>query len=218
MNFVEREATRATTDGLDEASETLDRLLRAAAHVRTRLGEFLEQYALTEVRYSVLATLSAAAQTGLSQAELAEQLMQSESNISTLIERMQQDGFVDRLRSDTDRRKRVLLLSPNGQRLLERVEIAKRGWAVRLIRGVPADDRSTLGLLVRQLGESLDGNASAKPATPASIPGEAARSHEELLWGECHSDDGDQINSPHLALRQMLSALSLNSPLAENEA
>lgn len=217
MNFVELEAPRATTNSSDEASETLDRLLRAAAHVRVRLGEFLEQYALTEVRYSVLATLSAAAQTGLSQAELAERLMQSESNVSTLIERMQQEGFVDRLRSDADRRKRVLLLSPSGERLLNRVEVAKRGWAVRLMRGVPADDRSTLGLLLRQLSENLDGNAPVKPSPPPLILGGTACSHEELLWGECHSD-GDEINSPHLALRQMLSALSLNSSLAEGEA
>jgi len=217
MNFSEREATLAIIDSVDEASETLDRLLRAAAHVRARLGEFLEQYALTEVRYSVLATLRAAAQTGLSQAELAERLMQSESNISTLIERMQQEGVVDRLRSDADRRKRVLLLSPSGERLLDRVEVAKRGWAVRLMRGVPADDRSTLGLLVRQLGDNLDSNTSVKPAPSASILGEATCSHEEFLWNECHSD-GDEINSPHLALRQMLSALSLNSPLAEDEA
>lgn len=217
MNFAEREATHATNDSLDEASETLNRLLRVAAHVRARLGEFLEQYALTEVRYSVLATLKVAAQAGLSQAELAERLMQSESNISTLIERMQQEGFVDRLKSDADRRKRVLLLSPSGERLLDRVDVAKRGWAIRLMRRVPADDRSTLGLLMRQLSENLDGNTIAKSSSPTLIHDQAARSHEELLWSECHSD-GEEFNSPHLALRQMLSALSLNSPVAEDEA
>ena len=86
------------------------------------------------------------------------------------------------------------------------------------MRGVPADDRSTLGLLVKQLSENFDGSTNVKPSSSASIHAEAACSHKELVWAECHTDDGDQINSPHLALRQMLSALSLNSQLAEDEA
>ena len=217
MNFVEQERNLELTGFTDEASETLDRLLRAAAHVRLRLGEFLEQFALTEVRYSVLVALRIASRTGLSQSELAERLMQSESNISTLVERMQQDGLVDRLRSDADRRKRVLLLSSSGQRLLDRIEVAKQSWAVRLLRAVPADDRSTLGLLMRQLVLSFDGTA-LKPAAPPTTLAEATRSHDDLVWSECHSGAGEKPNSPHLALRQMLSALGLNNQLAEDEA
>lgn len=218
MKFAEREALLATTDSVDEASETLDLLLRAATHVRMRLSDFLGQYSLTEVRYSVLATLRVAAQAGLSQAELAERLMQSESNISTLIERMQQEGFVDRLRSDADRRKRVLFLSPSGQRLLDRVNAGKRAWADRLMSGLPADNRSTFRMLVKQLGESFYGNAVSKSSSSVTIQNEATLTHKELHWAECHLDDGDQLHSPHLALRQMLSALSLNSQLAEDEA
>lgn len=217
MNFVEREKIPELTDSANEAGETLDRLLRAATHIRLRLGEFLEQFALTEVRYSVLVALRAASLAGFSQSELAERLLQSESNISTLVERMQQEGLVDRLRSDADRRKRVLLLSPSGQRLLDRIEVAKRSWAARLLRAVPVDDRSTLGLLMSQLVENFDGSP-AKPAPSAAILAEATGSHDDLVWTECHSGEGDKLNSPHLALRQMLSALGLNNQLVEDKA
>ncbi|MEK6262453.1 MAG: MarR family transcriptional regulator [Planctomycetota bacterium] len=218
MNFAEREKTHELTDSVDEASATLDRLLRAAAHIRLLLGEFLEQFELTEVRYSVLVALKIASLTGLSQSELAERLLQSESNISTLVERMQQEGLVNRLRSDADRRKRVLLLSRSGQRLLDRVEVGKRSWATRLLRAVPADDRSTLGLLMRQLVDGFDGGISVKSAPTAASLAEATCSHDDLVWTECHSGDGEEPNSPHLALRQMLSALGLNNQLAEDEA
>lgn len=218
MNYAERERNHELADSVDEASETLDRLLRAATHIRLRLNEFLEQFSLTEVRYSVLVALRIASRTGLSQSELAEHLMQSESNISTLVERMQQEGLVDRLRSDADRRKRVLLLSPDGQRLLDRVEVGKRSWAARLLRAVPADDRSMLRLSVKQLGESFDGSTSAKSAPSATTLAEATCSHNDLVWTECHASDGGELNSPHLALRQMLSALGLNNQLAEDEA
>ena len=217
MNLVERETAFESTDTANEAGETLDRLLRAAAYIRLRLSEFLEQFALTEARYSVLVALNNAALVGLSQSELADRLLQSESNISTLVDRMQQDGLVDRLRSDADRRKRVLLLSPGGVRLLERVEAAKRNWAARLVRAVPADDRSTLGLLMRQFVEGLEGSR-ATLATATTIRAEATYSDDDRAWAECHSGVGDELNSPHLALRQMLSTLGLNNQLVEDEA
>ncbi len=218
MNFAECETTADRTDSAGEANDTLDHLLRAAAHIRLRLGEFLEQFALTEVRYSVLVALRIASLSGRSQSELAERLMQSESNISTLVERMQQEGLVDRLRSDADRRKRVLLLSPGGERLLDRVEIAKQNWAARLLRAVPADDRSTLGLLTKQLVESFEGSPSAKAAPSATILAEATCSPDDHVWTECHPGEGKEVNSPHLALRRMLSTLGLNDQLAEDEA
>ena len=218
MNFAERETTHERSGSVDEASETLDRLLRAAVHIRLRLAELLEQFALTEARYSVLVALRIASLIGLSQSELAERLMQSESNVSTLIERMQQEGLVDRLRSDADRRKRVLLLSPNGRRLLDRVDIAKRSWAARQLRAVPADDRSTLELLMRRLVESFDGGSGAKAGPSVPMLAGATGTPDELVWSECHPGDVDAMNSPHLALRQMLSALGLNSQLAEDEA
>lgn len=217
MNFAERGQTPELTDSVHEASETLDHLLRAATHIRLRLGEFLVPFSLTEIRYSALVSLRLASLTGLSQSELAERLLQSESNISTLIERMQQEGLVDRLRSDADRRKRVLLLSPSGQRLLDRVEVAKRSWAARQLRAVPTDDRSTLGLLMGQLVAGFDGT-TAKPASSTTTLAEATCSHDDLVWTECHSGEGEELNSPHLALRQMLSALGLNHQHAEDEA
>lgn len=224
MNLVEREMIANANTAKCAANESLDCLLRAAAHIRQKRVELLEQFALTEARYSVLAALKVAALEGLSQSELAERLLQSESNISTLVERMQQEGLVDRLRSDADRRKRVLQLSPSGVRLLDRVEAAKRNWATRMVRIVPADDRSTLALLMRQLVEGLEGHRSDSAATSAvgtlSVTSlhEAAPSHEESSWIDCHGSAGDELNSPHLALRQMLSTLGLHHQNLEDEA
>jgi MarR family transcriptional regulator, negative regulator of the multidrug operon emrRAB len=218
MNFAEREKPHEVTSPVDEASETLDRLLRAASHIRLRLGEFLEQFALTEVRYSVLAALRIASRTGLSQSELAERMLQSESNISTLTERMQHEGLVDRLRSHADRRKRVLLLSARGTQLLDRVDIAKRIWAAQLLRAVPAEDRSALGVLMGLLVAIFTGSTGGKPAVSAPDLADAACSRDGRVWTECHGGEGAGMNSPHLALRQMLSALGLTNQLAGDDA
>jgi hypothetical protein len=131
---------------------------------------------------------------------------------------MQQDGLVDRLRSDADRRKRVLLLSPSGHRLLERVEIAKQSWATRLLQPVPADDRSTLQLLMRQLVANLDGDTASKRPSIGTNRSEATSSESDQAWENRPLPEVEVLNSPHFALRQMLSALGLNDQLAEDGA
>ncbi len=231
MDLVERIANSVKSVPMSEAGETLDRLLRAASLVRSRLGEFLDPFGLTEVRYSVLVALNTAGEMGLSQSELAERLMQSESNVSTLIERMAQDDLVERLRSDADRRKRVLLLSSTGSRLVERVENAKGNWALRQLQGVPADDRATLGLLLGQLVASHEGRSALKGGTSVSSRGsttsrnarsafDAEGSTDSLSWSEAAHDeeDGEGVHSPHRALEQMLSALGLVNQLVKDES
>ncbi len=230
MDLAERTVNTANSFSASTANETLDCLLRVASFIRLRLGEFLDQFELTEVRYSVLASLSSAGARGLSQSELAERLMQSESNVSTLIERMSQVGLVDRLRSHADRRKRVLLLSATGATLVERVEAAKSHWAVRQLQGVPADDRSTLGVLLGQLAESQAVRTGLKLVPSVSLRVsmtlQQVTRHDEhgssvqSSWAEPgHDEEGEsEGHSPHRALEQMLSALGLVNQLVKDEA
>ncbi len=216
MELVQDAATRERTDTQQRACDALDHLLRTALLVRTQFSEFLEHYSLTEVRYSALAALRIAGRGGLSQAELAERLLQSESNISTLSDRMQQDGLVDRLRSEADRRKRVLLLSLAGQVLLDRVEAGRRVWALHVMRGVTPIERQTLLNLAKRLGDVLSGQTSTTGPTTKTPTAETSV-HQPARWVESRLDHADETQSPHIALQQMLSSLGLANQLGEVE-
>ena len=50
MDLVERTVNSVMSVPMSEAGETLDRLVRAASLVRSKLGEFLDPFGLTEVR------------------------------------------------------------------------------------------------------------------------------------------------------------------------
>lgn len=217
MNVSEIDMTSSSIGNWGSAGETLDRLLRASTYVRMQMSDFLDEFSLTEARFSVLSTLSAAAEKGLSQSELADQLIQSESNVSTLIERMQQDGLVHRLQSDSDRRKRVLRLSSEGQRLFDRVELARQIWASKLLRSFPMDDASTLGRLLARLVENFD-VAAGRNKVGYSSPKENMTSSGSFIRHEESIESNEESHSPHLALRQMLSTLGLISQLVEDEA
>ncbi len=192
--------TRTGTDSFSRPGEIVSELLHAAMFVRLRLGEFLEHYELTEGRYSVLTVLDAAGASGLSQSEVADRLMQSESNVSTLVERLQRDRLVSRRWSDTDRRKRVLLLTADGQQLFDRVEMARHRWAESLLSNISPDVRLGLSSGLRQLSaKTVESTNTAKHVEPAAsdIAG------GETVW-PIHP------NSPHFALEQMLSTLGIS--------
>lgn len=193
-------------EGPVNSAVLLDGLLRVSQIVRVRLNDWLGHFELNDGRHSVLAVLARADQEGCSQAELAEQLGQSESNISTLIERMQRDGLVNRLRSNADRRKRILLITPEGLSTLQSVDASRSAWAGRLLNGISADDRPRLHSLLQQLGTSLE-STIATPAVSTvheSVPAEFA-----VLAAMGHQADPiEDPHSPQFALRKMLLALS----------
>lgn len=194
-----------------DAAALLDGLLRVAQGVRLRSNEWLGRFQLNDGRHAVLMALASANENGCSQAELAVKLGQSESNISTLIERMQRDGLVDRLRSEADRRKRVLLISAAGRRTLASVDVGRSAWAARLLNGIAADDQTRLFRLLQQLGTCLEAPMSS-PVAPKSTTYNRIVSDE----ADPRISPTDNPQSPQFALQQMLLALSSSAGVESN--
>ena len=214
-------ADRALNENsLTNSTTLLDTLLRVSQIVRVRFNEWLAEFDLNDGRYTVLQILAKAGNNGLSQAELAERLGQSESNVSTLIERMQRDELVDRSRSEADRRKRVLLISMRGRSALDDVEERRSQWTACLFNGMPVTDSSQLLSLLDQLGQVL------KSATVNHVTFETKMNAHHLVGDQTsttvmfHSEDPiDSPGTPQFALQQMLLALSVHasSESAEKE-
>ena len=137
------------------SGELMDRFLQVSHLLRTTLARHFSEFGLTDVRFAVLRTVRSFEPDGCTQSELAARLNQCESSISMLIDRMRNDGLLYRLRSKSDRRKRLLMLSTEGRRLLEQAE----AWHVRrmdrLLAPLDGDHRrqlqSTLDVLYRTL-------------------------------------------------------------------
>ena len=100
----------------DTAVDIVDNVMRAAHRLRGLLNSHLGQFELTDIRYAVLQAIRETASNGCSQKDLSNRLNQTESSISTLIERMRQSGLLYRLPSTVDRRRKVLLLVRTGPR------------------------------------------------------------------------------------------------------
>lgn len=206
MDVVAGEESRFIADS-HEPSELITELLHVAGYLRLRQAEFLERFDLTEGRFAVLSALYIAGDQGLSQADVADHLMQSESNVSSLIDRLQGQQLVDRRWSSTDRRKRIVLLTEAGQALVQKVETARRSWAQRLFEGLNVRDCSILSEQLRRLPGGQGAHIVKLPEAP-TIPIES-QATPEPAWQALKVHGGEDASSPQVALEQMLVTLGL---------
>ena len=166
-----------------EASEIVARVIKAAGRLHGLLASHFSQFGLNEIRYEVLQIVDAASQEGCSQAELADRLDQSESSVSTLVDRMRKDGLLYRLRSKTDRRMKSLMLTDKGRQLYSSARACHDERMSDLLKAVDPVHVSMLNMLLKLLAgelEKVEIPMLQEAQAPASIPMEPSAPLEPL--------------------------------------
>lgn len=134
-------------------------LLRTAECLTALLQAPTARAGLNESRYNVLNVLRHKDSGTCTQTELATLLLQSESNLSTLLERMRLDGLISRVRSESDRRISLIGLSAAGREALLRAVQARARAVAPIFKALDeqraGELRESLGQLVRQLEHTL---------------------------------------------------------------
>jgi MarR family transcriptional regulator, 2-MHQ and catechol-resistance regulon repressor len=112
---------------------------------------FRETYDSSFSRFDVLAHLSQAGKAGLSTSILAANLLASKGNITRLLDRMGEDGLVERKLSSEDRRVSKIYLSAQGQSLFERMAADHESWAHELFTTTSTAEKEELLRLLKQI-------------------------------------------------------------------
>jgi MarR family transcriptional regulator, organic hydroperoxide resistance regulator len=120
------------------------RFVRLQQRVFGEMGQTLKPTGLSIPQFDVLSTLTE--QEGLSQSDLAARLYVTKGNVSGLIDRLVDAGFVERRSAPGDRRSNAVFLTPEGRK------VADEG--IRLQKAFVAD---TLGKLQVTDLKVLDG-------------------------------------------------------------
>ncbi len=153
---TEAPATIPTPD--TPAIKVVAALLKTSHLLRAFLADHFAEFGLSDIRYTVMRRIDQSGDQGCSQAELARELNQSESSISTLIDRMRNDGLIYRLRSQNDRRKRVLLLSDEGRQRFARARACHGERMAQLLGGLDEGQvrilQTSLDVLAEELAET----------------------------------------------------------------
>ena len=126
------------------------RLLRATRRMENALREELRRAdGMTLPRFDVLAVLHRR-EDGLTMSELSRLLMVSNGNVTGIVERLVEDGWIARTSIKGDRRVTLVCLTEEGRTGFEALAARHEGWVNKLLGVVSIDEvNEMLGPLER---------------------------------------------------------------------
>lgn len=132
----------------DPGYDLVTQVLSAANVMVKESHRLFRPYGLSEAQFNVLNVLGPAGPGGLSQRALSDVLVVDRSNITGLLDRMEQGGWVKRADHPEDRRVYLVTLTADGRKLWQKVLPEYLAAVSRVTAGVPAADlKRTLATL-----------------------------------------------------------------------
>lgn len=107
---------------LKEAHEVFLNLVRAESEKMREVNSFLSGYGLTGPQYNVLRILRGAGKDGLPCGKISERMLTQLPDLTRLVDRLENEGYVTRTRSAGDRRVIQIRISASGLELLQDVD------------------------------------------------------------------------------------------------
>jgi len=112
------------------------RLLSCSTVIEKRIRQkLIDDFDTTLPRFDVMATL-ARAPDGLTMGELSTLLLVSGGNVTTVVSRLIDDGYVERIVNEADRRSITVRLTPRGARDFAAMAAAHEAWVEQYLSGV----------------------------------------------------------------------------------
>jgi MarR family transcriptional regulator for hemolysin len=142
------------------------RLLKTYADQRAR------QYGMTRAQWAVLFRLDRSE--GLKQSELAELLDLQPITLTRLLDRLSDNGLIERRADPNDRRANRLFLTPAARPLLERLTVLGEDMMATVLAGL---DAKTIERMLRDLGlvkENLRAAINRNPTQQEAATGKAS--------------------------------------------
>lgn len=113
--------------GWDDAADGMamvTSLTRVQQLFRERIDATLRPYGLTFARFEVIRLISFTRAGAMTMSRLGSLLQVHATTVTSAVERLVQQGYVERTRSETDRRVIHASLTPEGRRVVERATAA----------------------------------------------------------------------------------------------
>jgi DNA-binding MarR family transcriptional regulator len=127
-----------------EASRCILALVRAEDRMDRVLGAALAPVGLTPQKFNVLMELAASPEGRLSLSEVGRRLIRSAANVTTLVDRLEVDGFVRRVGDPADGRVTLAEITGPGWRVLRPAARAVFAAERRILRELSPGDRRRL--------------------------------------------------------------------------
>ncbi len=138
--------------------EALLNVYYTASCLKKKADQFFAPFGLTDVQFNLMMLVKhqSGEEGGLSQARLSAMMLVNRANITSLVDRMEKAGLVERTDSPTDRRYNIVRLTAKGKKLLDEVE-PLYGKEIRKVMAALKDpDQKKLVALLERVRANLD--------------------------------------------------------------
>ncbi len=134
------------------ALDTIIKLSRSLNSVQGRLTPKLQKdFGITESQFGVMEALLHLGP--LSQGQICEKILRSGSNVTTVVDNLERDGLVTRVRDEDDRRVQIVALTAKGRSLINEAFPAHVARVTEVMSALTADEQRELGRICRKLGD-----------------------------------------------------------------
>lgn len=144
---------------IDQNIVELDRLLRHANSIIKRRGrDILQEFNITPPQFDALLVLNSnrkRTETNLTIGELGERMYLACSTATDLIDRMERNGLVERVRDANDRRVIRLQVLEKGYQMVKEVLAARKRYLAEAVREIPQSDIESMIKSMTQLDQVL---------------------------------------------------------------
>lgn len=123
-------------------------------------GRRLEKYGITRIQWIAMFYLDEAKE--LSQRELGIHMNIKDSTVARLLDRMERDGLVERLKTGSDRRVSTVTLSEQGQTLWQQIMPEGEAFSRQSMEGISPEDQETFDRVLAQMVENSLRNTPEK--------------------------------------------------------
>jgi len=120
------------------------RLLYCAGRIETQLQSRLTaEFGMSLARFDLLSQLERAPG-GLTMTELSRQMMVSNGATTSLVDRLSDDGLLQRAQHPSDRRTTIISLTDRGRKRFLEIAQEHEGWVIGLLEGLSAEAKAEL--------------------------------------------------------------------------
>jgi len=144
----------------DLTLEVYRSLLRTSRRLRREMRPLFEAFGLTGSQYAVLSRIPPG---GITLTQLAGIAWVDPGNTSGIVDRLAREGWVDRTRSEEDRRVVRITLSEKGKKALAELEPKHREAVRSLFAALSKEETAELGRLLAKLSSGLPASDDGEP-------------------------------------------------------
>jgi MarR family transcriptional regulator, 2-MHQ and catechol-resistance regulon repressor len=148
-------------------------LVRAYHSLVGVLQRFFEENGITGAQFGVLRCVSDAGDEGLMLSEVSKRLLVTCGNTTGVVDRLEQAGYLRRVRPSGDRRVVLAQLTPEGKALFRRIMPQYLDLVRDLLSGLTTEEQELIAGWCRRVHETVESHRQGDPAE-AAVAGVAA--------------------------------------------